>query len=109
MGVRFFIGVIAVAAALAPQVSLAEAPPNSKAAVEELFRPLKSKDLNAYLPERFNDAGRFGGETTFFSGTGACPQQVNIGSVADDSTIYGGTDINVAIQGDVIIQCGSGF
>ncbi len=78
----------------------------NRADVERFYKPVTSKDLRTQLPPRLGAESRFDGNDAFFTGDGGCPDQINIGSVTDGSSVFGGTDINVSIDGDIIVQCG---
>ena len=77
---------------------------------EEFYRPVSAGDLNTRVAPRI-DQDRLlsgGNETDFFSfsGSGGCPDTVLIGSVDGDSDVFGGVDIDVVVESDIIINCG---
>ncbi len=76
--------------------------------IETFYRPIKSSDLIVFLPPRSDDRasslGSFG-QSMLFTGGGDCPDEINIGSVSDDTPIFGGIDIELFIDSDIIIMC----
>ena len=78
----------------------------NRADLEKFYKPVTSKDLRTQLPPRLGAESRFDGNDALFSGNGGCPDEINIGSVTGDESVFGGTDINVSIDGDIIVQCG---
>ncbi len=88
-------------------VSMPSFSASKKGDIEKFYKPVTQKDLTVDLPERLD--GRFDTGDALFSGNGGCPDEINIGSVTEDTTVIGSTDINVSIDGDIIVQCGSGF
>lgn len=89
--------------------SLAQTVPN-KADVEKFYKPATAKDLRVYLsPQMKSKSDRFNSSDAVFSGSGGCPDQINIGSISAGSGFTGGTDINVSVQGDIIVSCNGFF
>lgn len=74
--------------------------------MDKVFRAANSNDLMTRLPPRF-DENNFGpDEGNFLDSDGPCPNEINIGAVTQDTPVYGGVDINVVIDSDIVIQCG---
>lgn len=80
-----------------------------RASPDQFFRPVTSSDLVTKLPPRLNQNKLLAGnERDFlsFDGSGGCPETVLIGSVDGDTEVFGGVDIDVVIENDIIINCG---
>lgn len=75
---------------------------------DEFYRPIQSRDLVTKLPPRVGVSKSFSGsESDFLSFQGdGCPETILIGSVDEDSDVFGGVDIDVVVESDIIIQCG---
>ncbi len=103
----YFLAIITLAA-LGFELSSAVA---QQAGPDAFFRPVTSGDLNTRLPPRL-DQNRIltggGSDSDFFSfsGNGGCPETVLIGSVDGDTEVFGGVDIDVVIENDIVINCG---
>lgn len=79
--------------------SLAQQLPNE--GIEDFYRPLRHGDLITKLPPRADHGNRQG---DFLSGEG-CPEDVLIGSVEQDTPVFGDIDIEVIIENDIFIEC----
>ena len=77
---------------------------------DQFFRPVTSNDLVTRLPPRANVDRRFSSDTSNFldfdGRSGGCPDNVLIGSVDGDADVFGGVDIDVVVNSDIIINCG---
>ena len=93
--------------ALWPAIAGASSANNTN--VDKFYRPVKSNDLVTKLPPRLNQDKNFGRNSAFFSSENqGCPEEINIGSVDEDTDIFGDIDIEVYIGDDVFIDC-AGF
>ncbi|HIF25101.1 MAG TPA: hypothetical protein EYG18_06485 [Micavibrio sp.] len=72
---------------------------------DAFFRPVKSSDLVTKLPPRLDQDKRFDENTSASFGSNGCPDEINIGSIPEDSDIFGDIDIEVIVGGDVFIDC----
>ena len=91
-----------VFAGISPAFSQAQNP-------DQFYRPVKSKDLITKLPPRVDKEKLLSGNNgdfLSFDGNGGCPETVLIGSVDEDSDVFGSVDIDVVIENDIIIDCG---
>lgn len=78
--------------------------------LDTFYRPVQSTDLFVKLPPRFDDRTGLEAERSlqtpsFFSGSGGCPDEINIGSVTGDTSVFGSVDIEVFLDSDVTIIC----
>ncbi|NCO03812.1 MAG: hypothetical protein GW903_06445 [Alphaproteobacteria bacterium] len=86
--------------------AIAQDKPN--AGIENLYRGVKTNDLITFLPPRLGQDSLLNNnnEDGFFSRDNGCPNEILIGSVAEDSGIRGSVDIDVVIDSDITIVCG---
>jgi hypothetical protein len=86
----------------------AHAQQKPNAGKEKFYDPYTHKKLfttvSPRLKSRFTQNG-----LDVFNGTNGnsdgCPEEINIGSIVEDSPIYGGVDNQVFIDGDIVIKC----
>ncbi len=72
---------------------------------ESFYRAIKHSDLITILPPRNKDDSDSAFGRNFFSGGGGCPDEINIGSITEDTPIFGGVDIELFIDSDITIIC----
>lgn len=101
----YFILILLAAVFLNTAVANAQGA-SPRANLERFYKPITSNELFVNLPPRITDRNRFSANGNFISGENGCPDEIIIGSITDDSSVFGGADIDVAIDGDIIIQCG---
>jgi len=75
--------------------------------VDGFFRPVTSRDLVTKLPPRLDLDRNFDRDTiSLDSQNGACPDEILIGSVDENTDVFGDIEIDVFIGDDVFINCG---
>ena len=77
-----------------------------KGDVEAFYRGVKQSDLYAKLPPRVDVERNFDNNVQFSSENQGCPEEINIGSVDENTDIFGDVEIEVFIGNDVFIDCG---
>lgn len=83
---------------------------SAQSSPDQFYRPVSSRDLITILPPRV-DQDKLLSENqedflSFGGSGGGCPDEILIGSVDGDASIFGGVDIEVVINNDIIVDCG---
>lgn len=99
-----FQAVLFAAALSAAAPAMAQSRPNE--GMDDVFRASAYRDFGTQLPPRGDGLNFDRMDADFFSSSNACPDEVNIGSILDDAPVFGGVDIEVVINSDIVINCG---
>lgn len=83
--------------------SRAQTKPN--AGKEKFYEALSHKKLFTSVPPRLKSRFSQNSLELGGSGSGGCPDEINIGSIVEDRPIYGGVDNELFIDGDIVIKC----
>ncbi len=98
----FFISTLLLVVTFGSVAYAQEKPNDGK---ESFYRAVKSSDLITLLPPREGSGGSNLFGESFFTGTGGCPDEINIGSVTDGTPVFGGIDIELFLDSDITIIC----
>ncbi len=98
----FILTIFILSFTISPNIYAQEKPNDGK---ETFYRAVKHSDLITILPPRNDGSGSLFGKESFFTGGGDCPDEINIGSVTDEDSIFGGIDIDLFIDADITIIC----